>query len=288
MNKLITGDQILEGLTQLGIKKGDTLYVRARVSAVGRTAEKNVLLLSIIDAIGSEGTAIFPAFTGYGLRWARNKKKFSSSSTSRSGLLSQLALDHPSAIRSLHPSHSFVAIGPKARDLLFDHDHTKSAFYPVKKMIENKCKMLLIGCNKESPGFSTVHYAQEQLRLSHGHLTKFLCSVQIEVNNKWVDWRPVEDPGCSRGFDKLYRQYIHDEILTVGRIGNAYSLLANAQDLYKIDHEILSKNPLAVLCDDQACISCRGLRSYNLLAMPLGIARHAYQRFSKRLSVLRS
>lgn len=286
MIKRFSVEDLAEDLHRLGVCKGDTLYVRARASAVGRTTVSDALFLSLTRAVGSDGTVVFPAFTGYGSRWGKNKKAFSLQTSSQSGALSKLALQNPSALRSSHPSHSFVAIGPNAGKILSGHDHTKPAFHPVRSMINLNAKMLLIGCNTESPGFSTVHYAQEQLGLSHGHLTKYFRSVQIVVDGGNIDWHPTEDPGCSKGFDKLYRHYIHEEILKAGSIGNAYSLLADSEQLYRVDREVLSMDPLAVLCDDGTCMSCRGLRSYNLSAMPLTIARRAFKTLTLRWKLL--
>lgn len=282
MIKRLSVADLASGLRGLGVGKADTLYVRARASAVGRTESADALFQALLEVVGPEGTVVFPAFTGCGSRWGKNKRVFSAQTAPQSGALSRLALAHPDALRSSHPSHSFVAIGPNSRALLSTHDHTKPAFHPIGSMIALRAKMLLIGCNRESPGFSTVHYAQEQLKLSQGHLTRYFQSVQIVVDGRRFDWHPAEDPGCSRGFDKLYRHYLHEELLVTGRIGNAYSLVADADALYKVDHEVLAADPRAVLCDDRGCMSCRGLRSYNLAAMPPTLARKLLQGLLRR------
>ncbi len=274
MIKRLSVSDLVADLRLLGVKEGDTLYVRAKAAAVGRT-EGGGLFAALIAAVGSQGTVVLPAFTGYGSRWGGNKQAFSRETPTTSGALSKLALQHPQAVRSAHPSNSFVAIGANAQGLLSDHDHTKPAFHPVGGLISSKAKMIVIGCNVESPGFSTVHYAQEQLGLSYRHLTKYLSSVQIDVDGKHIEWRPREDPGCSMGFDKLYRHYMRAEVLRTGWVGNAFSLLGASDELYKVDREVLSADPLAVLCDDGSCVSCRVLRGYNISAMPLAILRKA-------------
>jgi hypothetical protein len=47
------------------------------------------------------------------------------------------------------------------------------------------------------------------------------------------------------GFGKLYEKYIADELLNIGHIGKAYSLLANAKEIFDVDFKTLSTNPLA-------------------------------------------
>lgn len=286
MVKRLSVEDIAADIGRLGVGSSDVLYVRARSSAVGKTESSDTLLRALLNAVGPDGTLVLPAFTGYGSRWRGSKRSFSRESPTESGALSRLALSEPGAVRSMHPSHSFVAIGPAAGSLLSGHDHTKPAFDPVGRMVECGAKMLLIGCNRESPGFSTVHYAQEQLGLSRRHLTKHLYSVRIVSAGREVDWHPSEDPGCSRGFDKLYRHYVHEEILRTGSIGRAYSILAEAKPLYEIDRRVLSVDPLAVICDDPLCLSCRGLRVYNWSAMPLALARISSRALKRRVQTI--
>lgn len=271
MAENISIESLAADLTRLGVRKGDVIYVRSKASAIGRVRPRDALLLALLQSIGPTGTLICPAFTSPSYRWSRSKPVFSETTPTESGALSRLALEYPGAVRSTHPTHSFVAIGAEAGKILRGHDHASSAFFPVGRMIEQQAKMLLIGCNKESPGFSTVHYAQERLGLSQRHLTKYLYNARIELDGQIVDWYPSEDPGCSRGFDKLYRQYLREEVLETGWVGEAFTLIGRADQVHAIDYTCLREDPLAVLCDRPDCVSCRILRSYNLAAMPLAL-----------------
>lgn len=283
MVTIIDEDRLFEDLTRSGIREGDVVYVRSRLSAVGRLRSKDALLQALRRCVGTEGTIVCPAFTSPGFRWSRKKKVFNAGAPSESGALTRLMLCDTESIRSKHPTHSFVGIGPSAKYLLGDHDHKQSAFSPIGKMIALKAKMLVIGCNKESPGFSTVHYAQEQLGLSQRHYTKFMYCVRLEIDGEVIEWYPREDPGCSRGFDKLYRDYLRAEILQTCWIGNAFSLVSRADLLYRVDNEILKKNSLATICDRPGCVSCRILRGYNLRAAPTALLNWVYQKAKNKM-----
>jgi aminoglycoside 3-N-acetyltransferase len=269
----ISIESLVADLSRLGVRQGDVIYVRSKASAVGRVHPKEALLKALLQIIGPEGTLICPAFTSPSYRWSRTKTIFSATTPTESGALSRLALEYPGAIRSKHPTHSFVAIGPAAPKILLGHDHSTAAFYPVEKMIEYQAKMLLIGCSKESPGFSTVHYAQERLGLSQQHLTKYFFGARIELSGKIIDWHPLEDPGCSRGFDKMYRHYLHAQTLETGWVGKAFTMIGFAEGLYAVDLARLREDPREVLCDRLDCVSCRILRLYNMLAMPKALLR---------------
>jgi len=51
------------------------------------------------------------------------------------------------------------------------------------------------------------------------------------------------------GFRKIVREIHSRELLNIGHIGKAYSLLANAKEIFDVDFKTLSTNPLATICD---------------------------------------
>jgi aminoglycoside 3-N-acetyltransferase len=277
---MINTESITRNLSTLGVRAGDILFVRSNLLRIvlatstkrvaSPTAE--VIRNGFLNALGPEGTLIVPAFTRISKRWSKEKHSFSSFSPTNSGALSSSVLKHPEKYRSTHPTHSFAAIGPLARDILGDHDETKTPFYPFQKLIALDIKMLLVGCNEESPGFPTVHYVQSELGLSRRHWGRYLYDVRYEKDGRSVKWIPPEHPGCSRGFDKMYPSYIRTRNFITGQIGSAYSILVQARGAYEVERNILSKDPLAVLCDRDDCYCCL-LRGYNLKAIPKAVAR---------------
>lgn len=273
-----TQSDLVAALYDIGIRPGDVLYVRARASAIGNVTPpaRTTILAALLEALGQGGTLVLPSFTLTRniLRWVRPKACFEPSTPSNSGALTKEVLKHPAVVRSLHPTHSFAAIGKYARSITDQHDKTKSAFFPVRKLIDHNAKMLLIGCNTESPGFSTVHYAQWELGLTRKHWTHFLFAVDVVENGTKHRWRPSEDPGCSRGFDKMYRHYMEQNIFKDGVIGDAYSIMVPAAAAYEIDKKVITADPKSVLCDYPDCISCRILNGYNLQAAPAALFDH--------------
>lgn len=280
MRKIISKADLVLNLRQAGVQLGSILYVRAKVSAAGRTESKTTFFEALLEAVGSTGTLILPAFTGYGKRWSSNPTIFTQQTPATSGALSIMGLAHPGAVRSTHPTHSFVAIGPDAEWLLAGHDHTKPAFFPVARMIERNAIMAIVGCDRESPGFSTVHHAQELLGLSQQHLQRHFYRVYLPSGDgEILKWSPAEVPGCSMGFRNLYPEYIRRQALRIADIGQAYSIFANADQVFQADLDMLRTNPRVALCNATTCISCRVLRRYNLRDMPLALARIAARKF---------
>ena len=70
--------------------------------------------------------------------------------------------------------------------------------------------------------------------------------------------------GCSMGFQKFYAEYTRHGKLFTGSFGHASALRAGAREASAIERAILKENPRFALCEDPACLSCRGTRTYNL------------------------
>jgi aminoglycoside 3-N-acetyltransferase len=101
--------------------------------------------------------------------------------------------------------------------------------------------------------------------------------VQEGDDIRWFERKDVA--GCSAGFGKFYRHYESARILRTGLVGGAYSIFADAAAAYRVERNIMGKDPTAAFCDDPCCTSC-GLRTYAparmtkfFLSIPLKVAR---------------
>lgn len=267
----MTPDEFHGQLHKLGINSGDALYIRAALAKVGIPEWKSTVGW-IIDYLGESGTLLVPAFTNNGYLLRKPYPVFDSKAVPNSGALSKLALAHPRVLRSSHPTHSFAAIGSRAEEFLEGHDAQAACFLPVKKFAEHGGKMLLIGCNLESPGFSTVHCVQHDLGLSQRHFLKYLTRANIRAEDGSIQcWTATESPGCSKSFDKFYPAYIRTENFQTGRIGDAWTIAVNAREAYAEELKILKANPRFVDCGDARCLTC-GFRGYHLSRLPWATA----------------
>ncbi len=246
----------------------------------------DVLLGGLFDVIGDEGTLLVPAFVPQYKIWRRDIPVSDQSTRPYVGAISTIVLSQPGALRSHHPTHSFAALGRRAEQLLAGHDADAACFEPMRALMAAHGKMLLIGCLKESPGFSTVHLAQYDLGLSQRHYAKWFVHVRLPGQTRTF-YHPFESPGCSAGFDVFYSDYANDANLRTGYIGDAWTLCVDAERAFAIERAILSKNPRYCLCDDPTCVSCRILRGYNKRAAPIAFLRRAWRRLGARRGVSR-
>lgn len=164
--------EIRTALTALDIGRGDTLVIH---SAIGRLARSGPaldrafdplkyasdLLAMLLDLVGLEGTILVPAaphMSGY--EFAVRGEIFDAKRTAAgTGLLPNLVVALPGAIRSLAPWQNIAAIGQRAADLI--RNHLQSAPYamglgsPWHNLNAVGGKVILLGVGHERS--STVH-----------------------------------------------------------------------------------------------------------------------------------
>lgn len=259
-------NSLVDDLGRLGIAKGDVVLVRASLKKIGIPGERigETLVNTLLNAVGDEGTIVGLTFTrNFFLPRIDKKYIFNAQTPSTSGGFTGAMLAHPKAVRSMHPTNSYVAIGRDAHAILDHQDESSTCFSPIEKIVDMDGKMILIGCVFNSPGFTTVHLAQEKLGLSSRSILKGLIGVYYQKDSQIKLFKKRDFGGCSDGFYKLYSHYVRNEKLICGEIGNAYSIGIKAKDAYTIDYNVIKNDNKYPLCDNPRCFSCRGTWWYN-------------------------
>lgn len=282
----LTYEQLKSDFQFLGVKTGDTILIRASIGAVGRlNGGADAFIDALIDTVGSGGTIISLAFTGGAfLKKPRKENAFSLSKRSYAGALPNAMIKRENAYRSSHPMCSFVAIGKNAEDLTKDHDENSPAYEPVRNIVELGGKCILVGCVKNSPGFTTTHLAEADL----GYLAKlpvlpWLRSTYYQAGDGALKLFRRKDPGlCSNSFYKFYALYVRESLLISGFVGNAYSILAPAKECYEIDIETLRKDQKYNICDSKDCWTCNVGRWDRIHCAPAYFARKIFKKIGNK------
>jgi aminoglycoside 3-N-acetyltransferase len=268
--EMLTKKSFFEGLIRLNINRGDVLFVRVALKNIGKIdGSYSDFLDWILEYLGPNGTLCCLSFTPvYRLSEIHSSHNFERLTKSNAGGFSNLVLRHSSVVRSAHPTNSFAAIGVQSEYILEGHDETSSCYAPMEKIIKLKAKMLLIGCSKASPGFTSVHWAQHVL----GYSTKSFYKKRYGVNhkNKGISelFLKTDFGGCSNGFSNFYSKYIENEILRTGHIGLAFCLSIDAYDAFKVELDLLRKNPRFSFCTNNTCRNCRTSWTFNKRQIP--------------------
>jgi aminoglycoside 3-N-acetyltransferase len=280
-------EKLKSDLEKLGIIKGDTLLVRADLGAIGKleTKKREDYINFMLEAVGEEGTIIGLSFTSYFFIKKNKNIIFDGKNKSYTGAFANTMLKHPKVIRSTHPTNSYVAIGKNAQYILENHDETSGAYEPIRKILRLGGKMILIGCVESSPGFTSTHLAEVDLGLHKRIIFPSLNGSYYKKDNEIKLFKRKDLGGCSSTFYKFYGFYVKNELLQQGYVGNAYSILIDAQKAFDLDLKILNANPKITLCKNKSCMICRARRWDNLIDMPMFVVRaiisKIYKKFAK-------
>lgn len=282
MNNNRTISDWANSLVSLGVEKGDILLVRAALRKLGPVKQNRAMALvkAFQEVLGEDGGLLVLCF-GERHRKPRRKPQacFTKDKRSVSGGLANAMLTYPDCYRSSHPTNSWIGWGDKAKYILEKHNENSPCFSPIGDIIANHGKLIIVGCAQESPGFSTVHWAQYNLGLSYRNLLSNKTGIHyLDANGKQKLFLRGDMPGCSSGFKSFYADYVENEILMTGYVGNAYCLLADAEKAYKVEYDILKKNPRYALCDDPLCVHCNLMVTYNKRKWPGFFLRRAIGR----------
>ncbi|MDY0320121.1 MAG: AAC(3) family N-acetyltransferase [Arcobacteraceae bacterium] len=263
-------EKLKNDLLALGVKKGDTILVRADLGTVGKleTKKREDYINFMLDAVGEEGTIVGLSFTSGFFIKKKNSPIFDGTNKSNTGAFANIMLSHPKAKRSNHPTNSFVAIGKYADYIVGDHDENSGAYEPIRKIIELGGKMILLGCVGTSPGFTTTHLAEVDLGLHKRIIFPSLNGAYYKRNGEIKLFKRKDLGSCSFSFYHFYAYYIKYELLYQGYVGNAYSIMIDAKKAFDLEKKILTNNPKITLCNRPNCMMCRARRWDNLIDFP--------------------
>lgn len=252
--------ELTRDLRRLGLAEGDHVVLRVSLKSLGIPRPAETLVRAVLDVVGPSGSLYALAFTrafplplrGPGLDYV-----FEARTPAETGGLANYLLTFPGAVRSRHPTNSFVGVGDFARELLADHGPDSSMFEPVRRLAEHEHgRMLLVGRLYESPGFSTVHVAQHLLGFRNRTVGRFGVQYRRADGSMGLYVRN-DAAGCSRGFHRFYPAYREAGAITGGRVAGADCMMGILSRTLAVDLEILRRDPTFFFCDDLGCESCR-------------------------------
>lgn len=200
-------DSLMDELTNLGVKKGDILYISSDVTLLtldacrqcGLKGKKdidlfyNVLTDSIERLVGEEGTLMFPVFTW---SFCRNIPYDSKTTQGEVGAFSNWILNNRTDFkRTAHPLYSFMVWGKDADKLV--HMTNRTAWgkdSPFAYLHECHGKNLIINVSLGG-SFTFLHYVEESIRVPHRYFKDF--------HGQYVD----SDGNCE---ERTYTMFVRD------------------------------------------------------------------------------
>ena len=165
----ITKNNLENALDELGIKEGDTVFVHSSFNSMGLFDGTPLDVINILlRVIGRQGNLLMPTFPmrGFTKDYLDSDPTFDAIKTPSSvGIITEIFRRMEGVRRSIHPTHSVAAFGPKAEWFVQDHHkHTNpfEAGTPFAKLYESGGKILLLGAGLER--VTQIHMVEDILK----------------------------------------------------------------------------------------------------------------------------
>lgn len=152
---------------ELGLTGGDTVFVHSSIDQLNLGFPFYRVLPLLQEVLGTQGTLLFPTYpqiSSYEFL-ARGEIFDVRKTPSYTGILTEFARRQRSARRSLHPTKSVCAIGPRAQELTESHQlspYPYDACSPYFKTISAGGKIIGIGVSTKN--LSCVHCVDDALK----------------------------------------------------------------------------------------------------------------------------
>ena len=265
----VSKDRIVEDLTKLGIIDGDTLYVHSSLKSIGFVqGGADTVIEALLEAVGSNGTLVLPAFSVLGsmLETVKSGRTFDPKKTTCTiGRIPETFRTRQGVFRSIHPTHSVCAYGAKAKWITNGHHECKTTFgkgTPYWKMIRLDAKVMGLGVDLAYPTFyHTFENLRDDFPIAVYHGREYEVEV-LDGNGKRIKMkvRPHSPKVAKTRIDKsrgeFIRKYITDYLasrntLRLGLSGEAHCWIISVKELLACLRELMERGITIYTTKDQ-------------------------------------
>lgn len=245
----ITRRRIAGDLTTLGVKEGMVLMVHSALSSLGWVSGgAPAVILGLQDALGETGTLVMPAHSGHYSdpshwenppvpeawipRIRESMPAFDPDLTPTRGVgaIPECFRKQRGVIRSFHPQGSFTARGPRAEQILADHqlDFSFGEGSPLAKIYQRGGWILLLGVGQDSN--TSLHLAEYRAAGQDRKIIQQGAPVLVMGDRQWVHFRELDE--ASEIFPEIGAAYLAGGgTCREGRVGEARASLFPQREL---------------------------------------------------------
>lgn len=218
--------ELSAGFQSAGIYKDDHILVHSSLSSLGWIDRGAPTVIdALIEAVGQNGTVVFPTLTGTPADSPENPPVFDARNTKCwTGIIPEAARKMNGAIRSLHPTHSVTAFGKLSKWLTQGHElvRTPCGFgSPFDKIADIAGKIILIGVTQSAN--TSFHHAEELAGVPYVLLDQPVDITMHDMSGNSVSMQKtyLHRWGPKRDYNALEPAMIQLGIVRISRVGEA-------------------------------------------------------------------
>lgn len=254
----MTRAELVQLLRPLALQDNNVM-VHASMEALSSAGATPLMLCeALIEAVGSYGTIVMPAFT-----WAETL--FSDGATPIAfrpespvsptlGTVAETFRLLPGVLRSNHPSHSFASYGRYARDVL-STQRDNNPLGPAKKLNLLQGYVLLLGTSLQAA--TVIHLAEEGASVPY-----LQRGSALRMNASGFEERVILEhvPGCGVGFERLEARLDPEQVAEVS-LPHGRARKIPIRYLVRLAVDAIRSDPLVFVCEQSECRSCAAKRA---------------------------
>lgn len=250
----LTQSKVRSALEQAELKSGDVVLGHFSLSSFGCIqGGANALIDTLLDILGPTGTLMLPTFT---FSWLGHPPYNPAQTASRVGAVTDHFWRRAGVQRSLHPTHSFAALGKLASNLLTGHDYTQPPLggdSPIARLADAGGKILMFARKKAN---TSMHVGEHLAGLPGMEL---VCPI-IEGGIR----REVVVPHCPWhvNFEPAYEQLYADGLVRDVPLGESVIHTMSCRDVIEAQAKVARATPEVLLEPGCNCPYCENLKQY--------------------------
>lgn len=245
-------EDIKAGLKVLGLRKGDCVGVHSSLSSFGVVeGGADTVIDALLETVGETGTVVMPTHSNnlakveltseeiaIGVSWLFKIMPYDPKETPcTTGVIPETFRKRNGVVRSLHPSLSIAAKGPRAKEIV--ETQSGRSLDGWKRMLELDGYVLLMGVGLRV--CTAMHLAESRVQFPE-HILKKITSpkwfFEKYPENEW-EW----DVGPYPDFAKLEEPCLKYGIMKTAKVGEATLKLVKLRKLVDLYTEYLKINP---------------------------------------------
>jgi aminoglycoside 3-N-acetyltransferase len=248
---VVTREEIARALVELGLERGDCVIAHSSLSSFGRvTGGADAVVDAVLDALGAEGTAVFPTYTGGRFQ----DESIPVEKRIYTGAIPKAAYRRGDFLKGTHPFYAICARGPLAIALVAACDRYIFASAEGKflhLMAQRGGKALLLGVDHNSN--SSVHLVEEFGRLEYKVQDKPWWLLTVEEFRRLPageQARLIEaHQGSNLPYDTVSRfnaiepLLVKEHAIRFGRVGSAQLRLMRIADIERVGLDAVKRDP---------------------------------------------
>ncbi len=247
---IVTKEEIITKLKDLGLKNGDTILVHSSLKRFGYVeGGTDTVIDALLATVLPDGNVIVPTLTGSEKLNKGNPPVFDPRNTPCwTGIIPETFRKREESVRSLHPTHSVAVIGKDAKYLTECHHYCQTPCgvnSPYDKLVKMDGYVLLLGVDLES---TTLFHYVEELVESDYHLQKEWVDARIILPKREMAVTiKIHSYKAPRKFMKMHPYLVENNAIKFTKIGNSDIRLIDAKRFTELMIKKLKEEPYCLL-----------------------------------------